>query len=488
MRRRAPIISAAVALTLLSAAGCGTSGGPDKAGGEAAPITLHLATQDRAGFPAAKLIAHFAEQVRRRSGGSIRIAVTYNAAGTGPRWDQKVAELARSGRMDLALVPSRAWDVLGVRSMQALQTPFLLQSSEQVDRVVSDPQIASTMLAGLRPLGLAGLALIPESLRHPFAYHGDLRSLRDFAGATIRAPRSDETWALLRALGARPVDLDGDLFYAAVASRAVKGAESDLDQADGSLIAVTTATSNVTFFPRVDALVAGTRVLSSLSTRNREVLRNAAADTVAWAPHGNPTENAAARAFCRGGGRVVAASTAEVRALVAATQTVIAAMERNAGTRALIARIREVAGPPSAAPAPTCEPPEGSASPRVSARGHPTPIDGTYRNTITVHDYTAAGVDEGSAFQNSGIHTITLHDGRLHDELRSGLTGGKPCDGSYSVHGHQYTFAWGKTAPCTGDFTAHWSLLGTKLRFTSISAPDAIDRTLWGAKPFRKIG
>jgi TRAP-type C4-dicarboxylate transport system substrate-binding protein len=488
VRTRAPITAAALALTLLSAAGCGTSGGPDKAGGEATPITLRLATQDRVGFPSAKLIAHFAEQVQRRSGGSIRIVVTYDAAGTGPQWDQKVAQLTRSGRMDLALVPSRAWDVLGVRSMQALQTPFLLQSAEQVDRVVSDPQIAATMLAGLRPLGLTGLALIPESLRHPFAYHGALRSLRDFAGAMIRAPRSDATWALLRALGARPVDLDGGPFYAAVSSRAVKGAESDLNQADGSLIAVTTATGNVTFFPRVDVLVVGTRVLSSLSTRNREVLRNAAADTVAWTSHANPTENAAARAFCRGGGRVIAASPAEVRTLVAATQPVTAALERDPGTRALIALIREVAAPASVVPAPICEPPSGSASPRVSAHGHPTPIDGTYRNTITVHDYTAAGVDSGSAFQNSGIHTITLHDGRLHDELRSSLPAGNPCVGSYTVHGHQYTFAWDKTAPCTGDFTAHWSLLGGELRFTSISAPDAIDRTLWGAKPFRKIG
>jgi hypothetical protein len=68
------------------------------------------------------------------------------------------------------------------------------------------------------------------------------------------------------------------------------------------------------------------------------------------------------------------------------------------------------------------------------------------------------------------------------------LPAGKPCDGSYTVHGHKYTFAWDTTAPCTGDFTGHWSLHGGELRFTSISAPDAIDRTVWGAKPFRKIG
>jgi hypothetical protein len=41
--------------------------------------------------------------------------------------------------------------------------------------------------------------------------------------------------------------------------------------------------------------------------------------------------------------------------------------------------------------------------------------------------------------------------------------------------------------PCNGDFSAIWSLRGDELRFLSVRS-DLGDRTLWGAKPFRKIG
>jgi TRAP-type C4-dicarboxylate transport system substrate-binding protein len=484
MIKRSRLISIVLALTALAAAGCGRSGGPDKSGGEATPITLRFATPDRAGSPGARLIAHFADDVQRRSNRSIRIVVTYNAAGDGTRWDQRVAGLVRGGSFDLALVPSRAWDGFGVRTMRALQAPFLLQSAEQVQRVVRDSHLQATMLSGLRPVGVVGLALVPESLRHPFAFQGTLRTRHDFAGARIRAPRSETTWALLAALGARPVDLGGAAFPAAVRSGAVTGAESDLAQAAATIPAPATATSNVTFFPRVDSFVANARVFAGLSSANRTILERAAADTIVWAPHVNPTEGTAARAFCRAGGHVVLAPAAEVNALVAASGPVTASLERDPRTHALIARIRHVAGPPTPIRAPTCEPAIGASAAAVPARGAATPIDGIYRNTITIQDQLSAGVDPGSAAQNSGMHTITLRNGRLHDESSPGT----PCDGSYAVHGHKYTFAWDKGSQCTGDFTALWSLRGGELRFTSISAPNAVDRTIWGAKPFRKLG
>lgn len=488
MTNRSPIVLIAFAVAALSAARCGASGSPDKAGGEATPITLRLATPDRAGFPGANLIAHFADDVRRRSHGTIRIVVTYNPTGDVPQWDQHVAGLVRNGKFDLGQVPSRAWDVLGVHSMQALQAPFLLQTPAQVQRVAADPQLQSAMLAGLRPLGITGLALVPESLRHPFAFRGTLRSLHDFSGADIRAPRSDATWAILRALGARPLDLEGAAFRPGAANGTVTAAESDLAQAAATLPAPATATSNVTFFPRVDTIVVNTRIFARLSTTDRAILKQAATDTVAWAPHSNPSERAAAQAFCRDGGRVIVASPGDVATLVSATQSVTGALERDPRTRALITRIREVAGAPSTAPAPTCQPVQRTAPPTASTSDQPTSLDGIYRNTITARDLVASGVDRATAIENApDVHTIVLRRGRLHDTAKGGVPG-PPCDGSYTVRGHTYTFAWDKTTRCSGDFTAHWSLRGSELRLTSITAQDAVDQTVWGSKPFRKIG
>jgi hypothetical protein len=164
-------------------------------------------------------------------------------------------------------------------------------------------------------------------------------------------------------------------------------------------------------------------------------------------------------------------------------------LERDPGTRALIARIREdIAGVPSArtATAQPCAPPPGSASAKVSAKGRPTPLDGVYRNRISVNEFVAAGVDRAWAIASAnGVHTITLHGGRAFDAI-----GGQspPCGASYTVQGHTIRFTFDETPGCNGYFTATWSLNGSELRFTSVQSNDAGGRVQFGLKPFRKIG
>jgi TRAP-type C4-dicarboxylate transport system substrate-binding protein len=494
--RRITIAAIAALCAAAATAACGSSATTDKSGGRETPVTLRLATQDRAQFASARVLTHFAAEVRRRSKGSLRVAITYQAAGTNrSKFDQAAADMVRRGRYDLGFIPARAWDVEGVRTMRALQAPFLLQSTEQVARVLADEELTGAMLAGLRPLGLTGLALLAGHPRHPFGLAGPLRAPRDFAGAAIRAPRSDMTWALLRALGARPVDLDGDRLTAAIARGDVKGAEADLAVAPVTLFEHPTATSNVTFFTRVDTLVANSRALAGLDAADRAVLRAAVADAAAFASRVAATERDAARAYCRVGGRVITASDTDVRALEAAAAPVVAELERDPATRAAVQRIRSVGGAPPPEPAPTCEPAAGTGRRSVpSGDATRTPVDGVYRNTITVRELTAHGVDAPTARQNAGVHTITLRGGRLHDTMRPLEPTGAPtndltpCEGRYAVRGATYTFAWDPATNCTGDFTARWSLHDGVLRLTAVRTAEQLDRMIWGLKPFRRIG
>ena len=94
-----------------------------------------------------------------------------------------------------------------------------------------------------------------------------------------------------------PLDLAGPAGTAAMAHGTIKGAESDFAVANATLNTPTTATSNVTFFPRIDALVANSRALVRLTADDHNILRRAAADTVTWSPSSNPGESTAARAF-----------------------------------------------------------------------------------------------------------------------------------------------------------------------------------------------
>ena len=146
--------------------------------------------------------------------------------GFGPGADQKVAGLVQNGKLDLALIPARAWDELGVTSLQALQAPFLVSTEDLVEQVVQS-ELAGELLAGLDQAGVVGLALLPEGSAPP----GRVRATVAAPGGLLRARRSARSrpmrpYRLFEALGAKPVDIWGDAFDAAVANGEIDGAES----------------------------------------------------------------------------------------------------------------------------------------------------------------------------------------------------------------------------------------------------------------------
>jgi TRAP-type C4-dicarboxylate transport system substrate-binding protein len=487
---------AAAAIVSLAAVGCGGGSATDKAGGSGASVTLRVATPDRAGMAGAKAIEHFRDEVAKLSDGAIRITPMYQAGGQAPSFDQAVAELVRTGRVELALVPARAWDEYGVTGLSALHAPFLIRDQAVLDEVVTG-ELAEPMMQGLRRTGVTGLALLPGSLRHPFAFTGALRSPRDFAGAGIWAPRSQTSYALLRALGAEPIDI-GDIteFKQAVKDGRVAGAESAFELAAATLPGVPTATGNVTFFPRVDILVANSSALGKLSKSTRTALETAAANTQDWVRRTKKDERDAALDYCRQGGRVIAAGAGDIERLVAMAEPVYTALERDATTKQLIERIRRLAQDQgTAADQPvTCEPAR-TATPSdergTASDTDPSVLDGVYRNRTTVEDFVAAGVPEADAIDNHGVHTITLDGGRLQDTLTTASTpnpGDGLCEGSYKLSDHTFIFTWDPATDCTGDFTATWQLSGGELRLTNIRTEERLDEVYWGVRPFRKIG
>ena len=238
----------------------------------------------------------------------------------------------QNGKLDLGLIPARAWDELGVTSLQALQAPFLVSSEDLVEQVVEgDP--AAEMLAGLDKAGVVGLALLPEGLRHPVGFARPFLAPGDFAGATIRALPSNASYRLLEALGAKPVDVWADALPAAVANGEIDGAESGFAWA-GALPSPSTFTANITFYPKVNALVANEDVV-------RPPQRRAARDPSGGRRQGaalrrsrtHPPRRKRAAVYCRNGGAIAFASVADVAALERAAQPVYEALQADPQTK-----------------------------------------------------------------------------------------------------------------------------------------------------------
>jgi TRAP-type C4-dicarboxylate transport system substrate-binding protein len=478
----------AVLALVLSVAACG--GGSDKAGGDAPTTTLRLATMEGRGAPYTDTVEEFARQVADLSGGELRISIIWGGAGGpyGPRAEQDVAALVESGRLASALIPTRAWDELGVTSLQALQAPFLVSSDHLVEQIVQS-ELADEMLTGFDKAGVVGLALIPEGLRHPVSFSRPFVTTEDFAGAKIRAPLSQASYRLLEALGAKPVDICCDEFSRAVASGSITGAESAFVLV-GNLPLPGTFTANITFYPKVNAIVINDNAFNRLSVEQRAILRKAARETLRQTLRNATSDAESAALYCRNGGTIAFASDADIAALERAAQPLYEALEADAQTKAFITQIRRMKEQPSGESDPlpkACAPASGGAVPTTTLSGpDPSPFpEGVYRADLTPEYLIQKGMDPVTAHQLAGIRTLTFEHGRWRDHTQ-GVA--EDCVGRYSVTTgllslRQDREECGEPAG-TLVMSARWTLKRGELRFFDFHRGRPLE---WASKPWTKI-
>lgn len=300
---------------------------------------LRLGTQENGNVPTRVQVEEFVRQVGERSGGRLVIKPMFGAGGDGVRgWDQAVARKAISGELEMAIVPSRAWDTEGILSFRALSAPFLVSSDAVIKKAV-EPELADGMLAGLTGTGVTGLALFPEGQRMLFSFKDP---------KVIRAPRSETTYAAIKALGGLPDDLPDNEFGEKVEAGLVAGAESSLPYASTLPTAFTPsgyaiATGNLVLSSKFNTLVINSKIMDGLEEQDRQVLRDAAGASRNWAIALVPSLALVAKKYCQDGGKVVLATEAQASAFRDATAAVYTELEKDAGTKALIATLRQLA-------------------------------------------------------------------------------------------------------------------------------------------------
>jgi len=332
---------------------CGTGASRNKAGGPLPPVTLTLGTPEYPpnSPPLTQDITHFARQVRQLSGDQMGIRILWHVAQEATDVEPVTVSLVRDGKVDLGCVGARAWDTLGVRSFQALQAPFLIDSYPLLDAVLASP-MAGRMLAGLHRAGFTGLGLYPDQLRHLIGFRRPLASLRDLRGARIRVPSSRASDALFRALGAVPVHIAGSAFSMAVANGTLDGVDAPAGFA--AMFGGRFLTGNITQYPRANTLFADARRFARLTAAQRQVLRSAARRTLTFAL-ATPPEPGGLALFCASGGKVVTASDAAVGAIGRAADPVYAYLEQDPQTKAFIRQIQQMKQQfPAPAPVAAC--------------------------------------------------------------------------------------------------------------------------------------
>ena len=365
------------------------------------------------------------------SGGSLHVRIVFEAAGIeSPELEKRVAGLVRNGQSDLAWVAARVWDEFGVRSFQALQGPFLVTDYDLLQKVTDSP-LAGEMLRGVDRLGVSGLALVPETLRHPASERDPLRSADDYDGALFRDIPSKATDALVSALGATPVHIPSDSFGDEVTSGNVDSTETPISRARGGW----TLTGNVVLYGKANTIVANSKALEKLT---RRAARRPAAG-LRRTRRGAGFAVSRRSAPRRGASAPPAASSAprprRPKASAPRLGRCTPTWSGTSFTRSLIARIRAMKASGSSTPAPA---PCGRTTVLQGETGEtdaPDAFDGTYRWKLTRAGAIRTGNPPSDPDVGSVV-TMTLRSGRW-------LLGDDPhYSGAFRVEGDRMVFDW----------------------------------------------
>jgi TRAP-type transport system periplasmic protein len=422
---RMGVLLAGLALAVL--AGC-TGSGSDKAGGKRAPkpVVLTLAFTGNGSLD----LDGFVTEVRRLSAGKIRIDVKSGWQSDQVKFENELIGDVRTGKVNLGVVGSRAWDSVGVISLRALTAPLLIDSYALQDRVVRSP-ISAQMLTGLRPLGLVGIGVLPGPLRKPLGVTRPLLRPADYARSRIGVQQSRVADATMRTLGATPV------WFGAQASIAgFDGIEQQISSIEGNRYfrVGKYLTANVNLWPRPLVLFANRKTFTALTPAQRRILRRAVVDSVATETKAVADEERdVTAAFCRSGRpRLLAASPAVLSTLRQAVQPVYDQLERDLQTRRYISQIEAMRDEVTPEPAPSCAP---LAAPIARKAGA---LDGVYQFTVTPGDLRDVGTPPGDIGPtNYGRITIVVDRGRFAQtqETKEACTWGY---GTLTVRGDRF--------------------------------------------------
>lgn len=361
--RRAVVVLTALILSalILSVTAC-SAGITVKSGGEVEPTVLTLALAEGRQVPYAPAVLHFARTVHDRSGGRLVVEIDWGHEGRlRPDAEEALIRTVQSGRADLAHVPTRTFDRVGIGRFRVLQDPMTLDTLEKADAVASDG-VADRMLQDLRLDGLVGLDLYVENLRRPVGYRDGLVHLEDFSGRALRAQPSTMSYDTLLALGARP-SMSSTYTTTAEGER-YDGAESSWFSWEGRHPFPRGAriTGDLVLFPKFNVFIANPTAFDGLDSEDREVLALAARDTTTWwVQEHRPSEEALAEAWCAGGRRLVMAGPDGIASVRTALRPVVDDLEADPKILEHLEAVRRIAAenPGSFVPPDVCHPPTG---------------------------------------------------------------------------------------------------------------------------------
>lgn len=223
-------------------------------------------------YPTVQALHFMAREVEERTAGRHRIRV-FHSRQLGEESD--TIEQTRVGAIDLNRTNAAPIGSL-IPALNVLALPFLFRSFDHLHKVL-DEDIGNEILASFERHGFVGLTFYDSGARSIYNSVRPVRALEDMKGLRIRIQQSELMAAMLRSLGAEPIELPYGQVNTGLSTKLIDGAENNwpsyVTTGHYKLAPYYTLTEH-TMSPEV--LVMSLRAWESLSMEDREIFRDAA--------------------------------------------------------------------------------------------------------------------------------------------------------------------------------------------------------------------
>ena len=173
-------------------------------------------------YPTVQALHYMGSLVAERSGGRLQLKV-FHSRQLGE--EKETLEQTRAGAIDLNRTNVALIGYL-VPAVKVLAMPFLFRSIEHQQKVLDGP-IGNEILASFEFYGFVGLAFYDSGARSIYNSVRPVHSLNDVKDLRIRVQQSEQMSAMIRALGAEPVELPYGQVLTGLATKLIDGAENN---------------------------------------------------------------------------------------------------------------------------------------------------------------------------------------------------------------------------------------------------------------------
>ena len=286
----------------------------------------------------------FVDRMNELSEGTVTLKVTENwqPSGGSDSPEDALAKAVLAGDVDIAWVTVRSLSSIGVKGIDAVEAPLLVQTHDQ-QRAVALGVPGELITTALKKTGVEGLALIPGPTRYPVAAGAPLLSVADWAGKTVQVNTDNPLEAAtVQALGAT-AGTDGSGGVADIVSGAVQAATVDVGTLapDGATKAGPFMTSTTAMWPEMSIIVVNRDILNRLSSRQHGFLDGSVvrAQDIAMAA---PDLVAPVTAACTAGTVFGIATADQITEMRETLQPVYDSLAKDPAEKKLLAAIQDV--------------------------------------------------------------------------------------------------------------------------------------------------